>query len=100
MRYLLAALALAAGPAMSAIYTYEHSPGNGVRLSDAACQNAVILAMVTDEFKDQFRRGRATVNGKEHALCWIEAGDRVVMVYEDADKGVLPMKSFKKHEGA
>ena len=100
MRYIIAVLALAAGPAMSAIYTYEHSPGNGVRLSDGACGIAGIIAAITDEYKAQLRRGAATVNGKDIALCWIEAEGRAFLLYADGDRGVLPMKSFKKHEGA
>ena len=100
MRSILLAALLCVGPAFAGSYVYEHSPGNAVHLSDVACKHAVILAMVMDEFKDKFRKGRATVNGREYALCWIEAEDRAFMIYEDADQGVLPMREFTRQDGA
>jgi hypothetical protein len=99
MRSILLAAMLCAGPVSAANYVYEASPGNGVYLSDAACKHAGILSSVADDYKDQFRKGRATIGGREFALCWIEAEGRAYLIYEDADQGVLPMRSFKKNEG-
>lgn len=72
---------------------------DSVRLTSEPCKNEAILNQIRPEYQDRFKAGIAEVNGKKYPMCWTAANEDVFMLYEDGDKGRVPMIVFDKELG-
>lgn len=75
------------------------SGANELRLLAEPCMHAGILAMLHPEYRPQFRKARATVNGKMFYACWIEQDGVAFVLYEDGDRSVFQVSAFKDEPG-
>lgn len=97
LRSMILAAALAAGPALAGDLVARQGE-DSVRLTDAACANAEVLALVDQRepgFKEEFRRAVATFQGQTYEGCWHRSGDGAHLIYSDGDEGTVPMQALK-----
>lgn len=70
----------------------EARQGNdSVRLTEAPCTNAAVLALLKPEAVEHFRAASAVFNGQHFEACWRVSEGVVFLVYEDGDQGVIPV---------
>lgn len=67
-----------------------------VRLFNKPCKSAAILEQIRPEYQSRFQSGEASVSGKTYPMCWIASNGDVFMLYEDGDKGRVPMSIFER----
>ena len=97
MKTLLACLLLSASVATAAEVEIRLSKGV-VRLSDQACVDSKVTALIKPEFQSQFRAGTLVWEGVKLSLCWvIDPSDpkQVFLIDETGDRGTLPIAAFK-----
>jgi hypothetical protein len=90
-------LLLCAAPVTAAEVQFAFSKGV-VKLSDKACTEAKVTALIKPEFQSQFRAGTIVWEGTPLALCWtIDPSDpaNVFVIDETGDRGTLPIAAFK-----
>ena len=70
-------------------------------LLDEPCAYPKIIAMLTDSYKDKFKRGDLIWQGQQLHVCWIPMlkrtpteEQRYIIVDETGDKGFLLQKDF------
>lgn len=66
-----------------------------LRISDTACVHAGVLAQIPADKRERFRKATARVNGQLWYACWTEVDGHAFVLYEDGDKGVVPLTAFK-----
>ncbi len=91
---LLCVVALLAAPAF-ADEVVASSGSDSVRLSNAPCTNAAVLARLMPQFHSALRHASATVQGQTYTACWIVEGTSAHLLYEDGDQGLIPLSDFK-----
>lgn len=71
--------------------------GAKIALYVTACTHDAILMEIPPEYRAEFRQAEyRDPKGKVTAACWmLVPGGRVLLVYEDGDKGMVPMQAFK-----
>lgn len=67
-----------------------------VFITDKGCEYRLVLAQIKPEFHHVWYAASATVDGKAYMACWALIGDTVVLVYEDGDRGEVPIADFKR----
>jgi hypothetical protein len=97
MKKFLIAACLAAGPAFA---TSELVAGFGmdeIRIYEQKCEIASVLRHIPEDKRKDFRKARAKVSGQTYFACYVVVGpDRVLIVYEDGDLGMIPVGDFKE----
>lgn len=71
-----------------------------VRVTDAPCTNEKVLSHLAAGAGKQFRAATSGISGAPYAACWVPSGKMAFMVYEDGDKGLIPLAEFKEDLGA
>ncbi len=95
MRFaLLCVAAMLAAPAF-ADEVVASSGRDTVRLSNAPCTNAAVLARLKPQFHTVLRHASATVQGQTYTACWVVEGSSAHLLYEDGDQGLIPLSDFK-----
>lgn len=94
MRRFLIAAALFAGPAMADMEARHE--GDVMRITREPCPPAV-LKVIPEGHRGVFRLALATVGGVVYRACWALQVDGLVMVvYDDGDRGLVPMALFRQ----
>lgn len=101
MRSILAALALAlflaiAADKADAQETARHPNGDTVTITDNACAEAAVLAIVPPHLHQHLRAGHAVVGGTHYEMCWISQGTAARLIFADGDTGLVPWSEFEK----
>ncbi|QJW83870.1 hypothetical protein HK414_07280 [Ramlibacter terrae] len=68
---------------------------DSVRLSDAACQSELVLARVEPGAQEEYKAATARFGGPELRGLLAHHGRRRPPVYEDGDRGIIPMQELK-----
>ena len=66
-----------------------------VRIFDKPCPYASVLRFIPEEKRALFRKADTRVGGQRWFACWIKLDDHYGLIYEDGDKGVIPVSEFK-----
>lgn len=99
MRKILLAALIAAGPVFATDMVVR-ADKDVLRLSDTACVHAGTLALLKPEYRSQFRKARAQIDGKDWFACWTLAPDgSVFVVFEDGDTQSFPVGIFQPDDG-
>jgi hypothetical protein len=70
-----------------------------IRLQEQPC-SPVVQAHIQPQYLDRFMGAVAVVNGRQYLACWtVLDAARVVVVYEDADNGIVPIEALKPEPG-
>jgi hypothetical protein len=71
-----------------------------IRLSEGACVHGGTLGHIRPEYREQFKKARASLNGQDWFACWIRMpnGDFFIM-FEDGDQVVIRASDFKDDPG-
>jgi hypothetical protein len=95
-KFLLAAtMALAALSAFATTYVADDGHGNSVlAYTDQPCSPKVLALLAKDAPADQLHRAKARIEGKDYEACWAQVEDKVIVIYDDGDYGVLPSHLF------
>lgn len=99
MRKLLAAALLCASPAFSQ-QMIAKSGDNAVRIMDKPCVVASVLMHIPASERPAFRKAEAKIEGQRYFACWRLVGDKIHLVYEDSDQGLIHVSEFKEEPGA
>ena len=67
-----------------------------IRLADRPCVSAQVLTHLPPTLHSQFRAASAVVQGHSFAACWRVQGSSAVLLYEDGDRGLVPLSSLKR----
>ena len=54
-----------------------------------------MLGRLAPQVHPSFRAATAVVSGKTYAACWRPTGDRVYLIYEDGDEGLVPVRQLR-----
>lgn len=102
MSRLLSALALALAllaPSASAgsdvVYRATDPNGDYIRLFDKPCANDRVRAGIPPNQREAFMAGEAKIDGKMWGMCWTVISQGIGIIYEDGDRGIVPMQAFK-----
>ena len=68
---------------------------DSVRLSDAACKSAQVLARIERGSAEEYRAASAVFQGQNFQACWRMVGNAAHLVYEDGDQGIIPASELK-----
>jgi hypothetical protein len=68
---------------------------DSITLTDRPCSNPEVVKRLRPEVVDQFHAARARIGNDDFAGCWIEYGEDAFVMYEDGDKGLVPLSEFK-----
>lgn len=96
---LLAAALLCAPPAFAGPDRVAKSGDNAVRIMDKPCVIASVLMHIPEPHRKAFRKADATIEGQRYFACWRLVEDKVHLVYEDSDQGVIDASEFRPDEG-
>lgn len=96
MRFaLLCTAALLAAPAF-ADEVVASNGGDSVRLADTQCSSEKVLEQITPGMRTRLKDASATIQGQSLKACWIAHERAALLVYEDGDKGIVPLSEFRK----
>lgn len=96
MRFaLLCTAALLAAPAF-ADEVVASNGSDSVRLSDTQCSSDKVLEQLEPGMRTRLKDASAVIQGQSLKACWIAAGKAAFLLYEDGDKGVVPLSEFRK----
>lgn len=90
-------LALFPLPAHAGTVMEAHQGGDSLLLLDAPCTNAKVLEHAADLDVSKLRAAQASLGGVTYEGCWQGFDDAVGVVYEDGDRGLIPMQFFEKN---
>lgn len=96
---LLAAALLCASPAFAQTQMIAKNGDNSVRIIDKPCVVASVLMHIPASERQAFRKAEAKIEGQRYFACWRLVGDKIHLVYEDSDQGLLHVSEFKPEEG-
>ena len=97
-RFLLIA-ALIAAPAYADLVVSNGA--NELRLMPESCTNPAILERIKDEYRPQFKKAQASIDGKTFAGCWIDTQQGAYYVlYSDGGEAAYPVTAFIEAPGA
>jgi hypothetical protein len=100
MRRLLIAAALLCAAGSSFANTMVARQGSDwVRITDAPCTNENVLSRIAPGAHKQFRAATSGISGAPFAACWVPNGGAALLVYEDGDRGIIPLNEFKEDLG-
>ena len=91
---LIAAAIAAAGSAIAETRVARHGDDH-VKLMEAPCPYASVLRFIPEEKRDLFRKADTRIGGERFFACWVLIDDQVFLIYEDGDKGAVPVSDFK-----
>lgn len=92
-RLFILLLLLLAWPALAA--DMEARDGaDWVRTSEAPCAYAAVLQHIPPQYRPQFQKAQAQLNGVLYFVCWRTQGNMIHLIYEDGDQGLLPAADF------
>lgn len=94
-RFLLALLLLIAPAAFATDLVGRQGNDSIVLSGDKPCASAAVRKQVPAALVDQFRAATATLSGQMFQGCWINRGDTALVLYEDGDKGAIPLSMLK-----
>lgn len=95
MRTIALCLALLSGSAMADMEA-RNEGGDVLRLTQQPCAPAV-LRVIPEGHRGPFRLALATVGGTVFRACWaLRVDGLVLIVYDDADSGLVPMAMFRQ----
>lgn len=95
MKKLLLALTLAFASAYSLADWVATQGADYLVAKETACP-AAIADKVPAEFRPRLHAAVGHYDGKDYAGCWIQNEDKVYVIYEDGDQGVIPVAAFHK----
>lgn len=99
MRSILIAAALAAGSAFAATMVARQGDSQ-VLLYDKPCEVASVLRFIPENYRPAFRRADAHIGGQKWFACFRVVEDKVHLIYEDGDQGLIDVTEFKESSGA
>jgi hypothetical protein len=73
---------------------------SSVRITLDVCTAQPVLALIPEIYRNVVRDATSTLDGKEWHACWFMDGDKVHLLYEDGDQGLMPFSWFKLEENA
>ncbi len=92
-RLVLAAALLAAGSAMADLVARNGK--NELRLMHSPCVHGGTLGHLKEEWRSQFRKAQASIEGKTLFACWIDTGEGAYFViWEDGTSNGYPVAGF------
>ena len=68
---------------------------DSVRLTDTACQSALVLGRLDPTAAGDYRAASAVFQGQRFQACWRMVGNAAHLVYEDGDQGIIPAAELK-----
>lgn len=100
MRPLILSLALLSAPALAGDFTAKNAAGDSVRLTHAACPDNV-LKVIPEAHRESFRKAVAVVGWLQYSACYTVRTDAMVLViYDDAEMGLIPVGMFRQEPDA
>jgi hypothetical protein len=99
MRPFLIACLMLAAPAFSQQMIAKQGD-NAVRIMDKPCVVASVLMHIPEPHRKAFRKADAKIEGQRYFACWRLVEDKVHLVYEDGDQGLISVSEFKEEPGA
>lgn len=100
MRHCLLAAALLCAPAFAQTQMIAKNGDNSVRIIDKPCVVASVLMHIPASERPAFRKAEAKIDGQRYFACWRLVGDKIHLVYEDSDQGLIHVSEFKEEPGA
>lgn len=98
MRSIVCAALLCAAPAFAQQMVFKHGD-NAVRIMDKPCVVASVLMHIPEPSRQAYRKADTKIDGQRYFACWRLVGDKVHIVYEDSDQGLIPVSDFKEEQG-
>jgi hypothetical protein len=69
---------------------------DSVEITDELC-HAAVVPLIPAEVLEHFRAANALISGKLMQACWALRSDGLVdLFYSDGDRGLLPLRGFRK----
>lgn len=99
MKRAIFAAVLAVSPAFATDALIATQGADSVRIFPKACERPEVLSRLPEDERPVFAEASATVDGKTYAACWRSLGNAILLVYEDGDRGIVPVSDFRKHVG-
>lgn len=90
---LLVAVLLAAGPAVAGDLVARVG-NDSVRLTEAPCENAVVLGRLEASQHEDFHAASAVFQGQQFLACWRRMGSVAFLMYEDGDQGLISLQEL------
>ena len=98
---LLLILLLFVANALAAQMVYKDASGNVVWLTEEPCDVPGALAVLADDLKPLFKRGRLYYKGKDYKTCWALNPQGVVWVIDEGGEVIrIPVQLFRQDHGA
>jgi len=94
MRSILIAAAIAAAGSAIAETRVARTGDDHVKLMEAPCPYASVLRFIPEDKRALFSKADTRVNGERFFACWIVLDDQIGLIYEDGDRGLIPVSSF------
>ena len=100
MKRVVLALALALPGAVLATQLTARQGNDRVTITDRPCVNEKVIAVgvslgVPKFVMEASREATAVLNGKTYVACWQLGGDKVALIFEDGDGGLVSIQLFK-----
>jgi len=100
MRFVAALLLLVSIPAYAQM-VYRHASGDTVRATNKPCTSEKVLAHIPEPYRQHFRQGNATHNGKAFDVCYVVRPDGMVLwIWEDGDMGGAHKDEFRREHAS
>lgn len=93
MRNLVLVVLLAAGAAHASQTAKQGE--DWVRIFDSPCVSAQTMAMIPAAMRSQFKKLQARFQGQTYFGCYVVRNGAVYAIYDDGDKGIIPLEAFK-----
>jgi hypothetical protein len=70
-----------------------------VRVTDKPCTDQRVLSHLAPGAESRFMAASSIIGGAPFAACWTLSGNMALIIFDDGDKGMIPLSAFKEDLG-
>jgi hypothetical protein len=99
MRKLICAALLCAAGSSFANTMLARQGSDWVRVTDKPCTDQRVLSHLAPGAESRFMAASSIIGGAPFAACWTLSGNMALIIFDDGDKGMIPLSEFKEDLG-